>query len=393
MDFGHPACRHRADMEGHMKTIKNLAAFALLTACCLGVLCGCGSGQDPVLSGAAIQHEEEFGGVYIESTIEDFNALGFEYGDSVRVAFSNGYVLEDLPYYNGYYTVTGTPLLVAYPGYPFIKAGINNGDDLWRIAGLRETDTAEITLAEAGKYRAIQEARDIHYSDERSDFESDEVFANFRNVQVGALGEGVLYRSASPCDNQHNRAPFTDRLMGEVGVACILDLADTEEKLQGYLADPAFNSPAFLALYDQGKVLPAALNMNYTSQEFQQRLADALAEMAEQPGPYLVHCTEGKDRTGYVCMLLEALCGASYDELEADYMLTYENYYGITKESDPERYNAIVESVFLPMLQSLAGNTSAGLRNADFSVYAGQVLLAGGMTREQIDGLKARLMP
>ena len=46
-------------------------------------------------------------------------------------------------------------------------------------------------------------------------------------------------------------------------------------------------------------------------------------------------------------------------------MLTYENYYGITKESDPERYHAIVESVFLPMLQSLAGNTSAGLRNAE----------------------------
>ena len=115
--------------------------------------------------------------------------------------------------------------------------------------------------------------------------------------------------------------------------------------------------------------------------------------MAEQPGPYLVHCTEGKDRTGYVCMLLEALCGASYDELETDYMLTYDNYYGITKESDPEKYDAIAESVFLPMLQSLAGNTGDGLRNADYSVCARQVLLAGGMTQEQIDGLEARLMP
>ena len=393
MDFGHLAGRHRTGMEGRMKTLKSLMIFALLTACCLGVLCGCCSGQGPVLADAAIQHEEEFGGVYIESTIEDFNALGFEYGDSVRVTFSNGYVLDDLPYYNGYYTVTGTPLLVAYPGYPFIKACINNGDDLWTIAGLRETDTAEITLEQAGKYRAIQEARDIHYSDDRGDFDSDEVFANFRSVQAGALEEGVLYRSASPCDNQHNRAPYTDRLMEEAGVAFVLDLADSQEKVRGYLADPAFSSPAFRALYDEGKVFPAALNMNYTSQEFRRKLAEALAEMAEQPGPYLVHCTEGKGRTGYVCMLLEALCGASYDELEADYMLTYDNYYGITKESDPEKYDAIVESVFLPMLQSLAGNTASGLRNADFSVYAGQVLLAGGMTREQIDGLKARLMP
>ena len=181
--------------------------------------------------------------------------------------------------------------------------------------------------------------------------------------------------------------------MGEAGVAFILDLADNEEKLRGYLEDPAFSSPAFRALYDQGKVLPVALNMNYTSVEFRQKLAEALAEMAEQPGLYLVHCTEGEDRTGYVCILLEALCGASYAELEADYMLTYDNYYGINKESDSEKYDAIVESVFLPMLQSLAGNTSAGLRNTDYSVYAGQVLMSGGLTCEQIDGLKARLMP
>ena len=74
-------------------------------------------------------------------------------------------------------------------------------------------------------------------------------------------------------------------------------------------------------------------------------------------------------------------------------MLTYDNYYGITRESDREKYDAIVESVFLPMLQSLAGNRSEGLRNADFSVCAEQVLLAGRMTREQIDGLKDRLIP
>ena len=74
-------------------------------------------------------------------------------------------------------------------------------------------------------------------------------------------------------------------------------------------------------------------------------------------------------------------------------MLTYDIYYGITRESDREKYDAIVESVFLPMLQSLAGNRGEGLRNADFSVCAEQVLLAGGMTREQIDGLKDRLIP
>ena len=36
-------------------------------------------------------------------SIDDFNKLGFEYGDSVNVSFTNGYELTDIPYYNGYY--------------------------------------------------------------------------------------------------------------------------------------------------------------------------------------------------------------------------------------------------------------------------------------------------
>ena len=32
--------------------------------------------------------------------------------------------------------------------------------------------------------------------------------------------------------------------------------------------------------------------------------------MASHEGPYLIHCTEGKDRTGFVSALLECLIGA-----------------------------------------------------------------------------------
>ena len=73
-----------------------------------------------------IMHEEEFGGVYIDLTTDEFNALGFAYGDSVDIVFSNGFQLLDIPYYNGYYTPNGEPLLIAYPGYSHIKACINN---------------------------------------------------------------------------------------------------------------------------------------------------------------------------------------------------------------------------------------------------------------------------
>ncbi len=341
--------------------------------------------------GVGILHEEEFGGAYILLSIEEFNGMNFTYGDSLRVEFSNGYVLEDLPYYNGYYTANGEPLLVAYPGYPYIKAAFNNAGDLFEIAGLREDDTATVALEQRGKYAEIQYARDIHYSDIREDYESDAVFANFRSIRAGELREAILYRSASPCDNQHNRAAYVDGLLQEAGVAFILNLSDNAQKIQKYLADPDFACPGFLKLYESGRVEPIALNMNYGSGEFKAKVAAGLSRMAGAEGPYLVHCTEGKDRTGFVCMLLEALCGASYEEIVDDYMVTYYNYYKITRETEQTRYDVIVECVLEPMIRSLSPDDSADVRTMDLAGCAEQYLLDGGMSLRQIEQLKDRL--
>ena len=369
-------------------TIKLISALLALV-CVLGALSACKK-NTPVVSGLGVIHEPEFGGVYIKITIDDFNAKGFEYGDSVKVEFSNGCVLDDLPYYNGYYTLTGSPLLIAYPGYDYVKAAINNGDDLWVVAGLKETDTASVTLSESGKYAAIQNARNISYLDERERFPSDEVFANFRNITVGNIKPGVVYRSASPCDNQHNRATYTDALMRAAGVSCILDLADSDEKIQKYISTDGFSCEYFMTVYENAGVIPLALNMNYSSAEFKAKVADGLVRMTGKDGPYLIHCTEGKDRTGFVCLLIEALCGAGYDEIVDDYMITYDNYYQITKEKDKERYDVIVESVLDPMIAAVAGE-GVDIKTADLSACAVDFLKDAGMSEAQIDALKAKL--
>ena len=148
--------------------------IALILVLCMGLAACSGKKQEePKLEGCAIQHEPEFGGVYIEMSIDNFNSLGFKYGDSVKIVFSNGYTLEDIPYYNGYYVDAGQPLLIAYPGYDYIKAAINYGEDLWEegnlyasedsepkvslyaSAGLDEHCTASIYLNEHGKYLDI----------------------------------------------------------------------------------------------------------------------------------------------------------------------------------------------------------------------------------------------
>ncbi|MBP1556172.1 MAG: tyrosine-protein phosphatase [Oscillospiraceae bacterium] len=397
--------------------LKRILSCILITVMLCAVLVSCGEKKEepepdvPALRDYGVEHEPEFGGIYITATIDYFNSLGFSYGDSVDISFSNGYTMEDIPYYNGYYVDPGQPLLIAYPGYDYIKAAINFGDDLWDTAGLltdsqkteisqgdlwftagRETgkeltedSTATVVLREKAKYLDVQNARDISYSDDRSKFPSDVVFANFRQFSMGSIAAGKIYRSASPCDNQHNRASYVDAQISQAGVKCILNLCDNPAKMEGYIAKEDFNSPYFLSLYDEGNIIPLALNANYTSAEFASKVAGGFREMTEKEGPYLVHCTEGKDRTGFVCMLIEALAGASYREMADDYMVTYDNYYEITPAKDPEKYSVILEKSFDTMLQFLAGDPGADLEKTDFSVCARNYLLNAGMTDAEID--------
>ncbi len=387
--------------------------YRILTAviASASVLCACQKEEqvqpEPKIENCAIIHETEFGGVYIKSTIDDFNKLGFVYGDSVNVEFSNGFKLEDVPYYNGYYVDAGQPLLIAYPGYDYIKAAVNYGDDLWETAGLQqkndprlnlwmqskleEHDTASVYLNERGKYADIQAARDIHYYDERERYTTDEEFANFRSIHMGRIAENRLYRSASPCDNQHNRAPYVDRLIEQAGVNGIMNLSDSHLKIRGYMEKDGFDSPYFLSLYQNDQVIPLALNMNYLSEEFAVTAAQGLKELAKLEPPYLIHCTEGKDRTGFICMLVEALAGADYQQIADDYMVTYDNYYGITADSEPDKYQTILEKNLDAMIRSIVGDESINITNTDLSVYAKNYLLKAGMSEEEITAFLNRI--
>ena len=371
--------------------MKKIFSLILALLLCFAALTSCGKAEKPELKSSAVTHETKFGGVYFDKTIEEFNALGFEYGDSVNIAFSNGKTLEDIPYYNGYYVDIGEAVLVAYPGYPYIDAMINYGDDLYLALELDENCTADITLCERGKYLAVQKARDIQYSDEQGE-QSDIVFANFRAVNMGDLKKDVLYRSASPCNDEHNRASVTDRLAAEAKIGFMLNLSDNESDILGFIAAETFDSPYFLSLFTSGKVAPLGLSANFKSESFGEKLAQGLEAVAQSEGPVLIHCVEGKDRTGYVLMLLEALCGATYGEIVDDYMLTYDNYYGINKTSDPERYDIIKEKNLDVMISYMTGTPAEdGFENVDLAKSARALLIKTGMTEDSVNRLYSRL--
>ncbi len=178
-----------------------------------------------------------------------------------------------------------------------------------------------------------------------------------------------------------------DRLIEKAEVGCILDLADDVKKIEKYISKDDFDSGYFLELYSDGKVIPLAMSMNFYSDDFTSKLADGLRRMASLKGPYLVHCTEGKDRTGFVCMILEALCGATYSEIVDDYMITYDNYYEINPEKDNEKYELIRDKNLIPMIKTMVGDDKVDITKADLSDEAFEYLLDAGMTEQEIEML------
>ena len=114
-------------------------------------LCAC-SKDIPTLTDASIIHGNEFGNFYVDISVDDFDSLGFNYGDSVDVISSNSFKFTDIPYYDGYYVKTNEKLVCAYPGYKQIKVQNYNGSDLFVDNNFDGTEKASIILNTKGKY-------------------------------------------------------------------------------------------------------------------------------------------------------------------------------------------------------------------------------------------------
>lgn len=368
--------------------LRKVSCLALALIMLFGALAGCKKAGKLTTGELGVIKDEEFGNIYFDLTIDEFNALGFAFGDSVDIEFDNGKSFKDVPYYSGYYVPVGEMLVCGYPGYPHPVIAENYGAGTWEGFGVNEDTKVTLTLNEKAKYLDVQELFALSYSDERKDFDSDIIFANFREVKGGNIKEGAFYRSASPCDDQHCRAAYANALAQEYGIRFALDLSDNEEKYASYVSAEGFNSQYYDSLYREGNVLLLAMNANYRSDAFAKTISGAFLEMTRHECPCLIHCVEGKDRTGFVCTLLLALSGASSQEIIDDYMITYANYYGVTKEEKPEKYNAILGNVY-DFLYCLCGaEKGTALDTLDLKAGAESYLERGGLTAEQIAAIE-----
>lgn len=358
----------------------------LLTLLIIVSLCGCKNNTISV-SGVSFK-ESEFNGIYIQKTVEEFYNLGFTCGDSVNIIFSNDFRVDDVPFYSGYYTRTGIPLLTVYPGYTYPEFSYNNGPDVIETIKLTDDDTIKIELNKKGKYLDVENAMSVRASLVRDTYDSDETFGNFRPLVGGDIDSTLLYRSASPCVNTYNRASYVSELSRKYHINSFIDLSDNEEEIKNYYDDEDADISYWRSMYDKGNICCLDLSANYRNKDYKTKLVKGLRYITENDGPFLIHCVEGKDRTGFVCLLLEALCNASIEELEYDYMITYSNYYGIDKTNKSDMYKAYYDNRFADFLTYLTSKESLDdIKPLD--VYNGAVdyLLSAGMSIEEINML------
>ena len=365
---------------------KKLVMSALLIVSLLTLVTSCSNDDnsidEPMLKGIITSYND-YGAAILDITEVDMTKAGFTLGDDIGITVDDKNEIV-MPYFDGYYIANGEYVCLAYSSYPSICFTANNIGLPEELTGL-EGHTVTVRMKVKGGSLDVQEAMGLEYTNERSDYPnlSDAEFANARAVNAGNIAGGILHRSSSPFSNEINRAYYvSDYLEGEK-VITVLNLADTEEVMLTYDMPPYSRT-----LWDGDNVILCPLKTDPTADDYNNKLIAALKELPSHPAPYVVHCMEGKDRTGYVCALLEGLCGATYEEMATDYLITYYNYYQITPETDRDVCNTLLSLNLNPCLMFYAGiDDEAHLPNVDYAKVFSDYLLSHGMSHEQLDAL------
>lgn len=345
-----------------------------------------------------------FSHLYFEIDANDF-LKEFEYGDAVDISV-NGDAKMEVPVCGSYEDLLPGECAIIVSSNEKKISLVRNYGKIGVEKGILEkapkgTETAyvlkktlrlpveaEITLKEKGKYIEKTLLSKLEYSHERAAYDSgftDGQYANFRCIRTTGMGRNVLYRSSSPIDPKASRNEAADRLMKEAGIRNIINLSDSEKKAKAY--------PGYEKTYYSGcNIAFTAMTVDYLSEGCRETLVEALRFMIDNEGPYLFHCYIGKDRTGFLAALLELLMGADVNEIQEDFLQTYENLYGGRTDKsqqlgDIER--KLIREMIVSVMTYALGTDEQKLREGSRTIE--EYLISAGLSENEIIKLKDRL--
>ncbi len=373
--------------------LKRKISILCLMALLLGLFCPACFAEDrdrletvPDLE-VGIKEIKNTGNIVLNILPESMRELGYEPADIILVRV--GQIEMELPI-GVEYTDVDAGQLICCMRADKVALAINAGNlaSTMGITADGQDDTATVVISMIQKQGYAEELT-IHRLGEtrtnnREDYRelSDEEYANFRAVETGGMGTSTLFRSSSPVNPKLNRNTEADEALLRSLVRTVMNMVDSEETMTAY-------ADFRLTNYSSCDIIALNMDMDWQSEDFQQKLGEGFRFLASHEGPYLIHCLEGKDRTGFAAAILECLMGASADEVISDYMLTYYNYYGIEPGTKP--YQRIAEGNIVSSLSSVFGVSSIQEENIDLSACAETLLEKIGMQPDEISALKEKL--
>ena len=384
-----------------------LALFAFFTCIAAAPQSAADEGEVPAIE-ATIYEISKYGNIVLSISPDSMKELGYEPADVIRVQIGEN--VMEMPIGTSYSDAdSGEPICLykfsASKGVEEVLLAINGGN-LTEVMGIAEYEkidsdpgftwnltgglelpvTVSISMVQKQGYAEEYQMHQLGgtRSNKRADYPelSDEEYANFRAVETTGMGVGTLYRSSSPVWPAYNRNAEADAALQNALIRTVMNMADSEEVLESY---PDYN----LTHYSDCDIIALDMKIDFTSEEFRTALAEGFRYLASHEGPYLIHCQEGKDRTGFACGILECLMGAGVEEVVEDYMITYDNFYGIGPDS--EQYAQIAESNIKASLAEAFGVETIDDASLDLAAEAEEYLLEIGMSGEEISALKDQL--
>ena len=219
---------------------------------------------------------------------------------------------------------------------------------------------------------------------------ADNEIANFREICMGSIARGVLYRGSYPIlrmEPERDRA--YDRLVSNAKIACVINLADNESGLQ----TTANSVPWYGELYKNKKIIGLDIHFLFDFKDekeyiiFKGKLREGFQFMIMNDGPYLIHCNAGADRTGFVAAIIEALFGAQIDEIVYDYLLSHGKEFADDKGNELHNStgNIILEQIITALGRKLGDKNNL---QANIEKY---FLTEIGLTVKELEILKEKI--
>ena len=228
----------------------------------------------------------------------------------------------------------------------------------------------------------------------------------YRTADGGHVARGVVYRS-----NALTLTGADLAALGKLDISDIVDLRTTAEieakpdtdipgatwahdDVLGSVASLA--TPTFETAADAEAMMDGAYESMVTSADARKAIGAALTTIANASGAVIVHCTAGKDRTGWTSALLLHVAGADQETIDQNYLLT--NQYSRASISAAlkgmtEHDGEAAAAAYAPLLgvqQSFLDASYSAVAD-EYGTVDGYLTTGLGLSKDTLEKLRSKL--